>query len=60
MAGRMNVIQGLFRDWKIPGFLMEQRISFNQKLGHLPLPEDRLKFGAELVRAIRNTVASAE
>jgi hypothetical protein len=57
-AGRMNVIQGLYRDFKIPGFLMEQRVAFNAKLGRLPLPEDRLRFGRQLVRAIHETVAA--
>ncbi len=50
--GRMTVIQGLYRDFKIPGFLMEQRISQNSKPGHLPEISDRLRFGAELVQAI--------
>jgi hypothetical protein len=49
--GRMNVIQGLYRDWKIPAFLMEQRIAHNEKLKRLPRVEDRLRFGGELVRA---------
>jgi hypothetical protein len=52
MKGRMTVIQGLARDFGLPGFLMEQRISYNEKLKRLPLPEDRLRFGGELVRAI--------
>jgi hypothetical protein len=52
MKGRMTVIQGLARDFGLPGFLMEQRISFNEKLKRLPLPEDRLRFGGELVRAM--------
>ena len=52
--GRMTVIQGLYRDFNIPGFLMEQRISYNAKLGKLPDVADRLKFGGELVRALAN------
>lgn len=52
MKGRMTVIQGLYKDWKLPGFLMEQRISYNEKLKRLPLPEDRMRFGAELVRVM--------
>ncbi|MBI3680102.1 MAG: hypothetical protein HY235_06865 [Acidobacteria bacterium] len=52
MNGRMNVAQGLSRDWKLAAFLMEQRIAYNEKLKRLPLPEDRLRFGNELVRAI--------
>jgi hypothetical protein len=50
--GRMNVSQGLYRDFGLPGFIMEQRISMNPKLGHLPEIEDRLRFGSELVKAI--------
>lgn len=56
MKGRMTVIQGLARDFAIPGFLMEQRISYNEKLKRLPLPEDRLRFGEELVRAMWTAV----
>ncbi len=50
--GRMTVIQGLHTTFGFPAFLMEQRIGFNQKLGHFPNIPDRLKFGKELVRAI--------
>jgi hypothetical protein len=35
---------------------MEQRVSFNKKLGHLPNIPDRLKFGAELVCAMHEVV----
>lgn len=56
MKGRMTVTQGLARGFTIPGFLMEQRISFNEKLKRLPLPEDRLRFGGELVRAMWQVV----
>jgi len=56
MRGRMTVTQGLYRDFKLPGFLMEQRISYNEKLKKLPLPEDRLKFGVELVRVMEQLV----
>jgi hypothetical protein len=55
--GRMTVIQGLYKDFGIPGFLMEQRISYNPKMGHLPEVADRLKFGGELVRALAAEVA---
>jgi hypothetical protein len=44
--GRMNVIQGLWRDFKVPGFLMEQHISSK------PTIEQRVRFGEELVSAI--------
>jgi len=56
MAGRMTVVQGLYHDLKFPTFLMEQRISFNPKLGHLPEVTDRLEFGEQLVGAIGKTV----
>lgn len=52
MKGRMNVAQGLAHEFGIAAFVMEQRISFNDKLKRLPLREDRLRFGAELVRAM--------
>jgi hypothetical protein len=50
--GRMTVIQGLSHDFGIAAFLMEQRISFNPRLGRLPLVEDRLDFGRQLVHAV--------
>jgi hypothetical protein len=56
MAGRMTVVQGLYRDFQIPAFLMEQRISYNEKLGHLPEIPDRIAFGGELVRAVAKTI----
>ncbi|MCS7026843.1 MAG: M14-type cytosolic carboxypeptidase [Bryobacteraceae bacterium] len=52
VPGRMTVVQGLARDFGIRGFLMEQRISFHRKFGRLPLPEDRLRFGRELVEVM--------
>jgi zinc carboxypeptidase/carboxypeptidase M14-like protein len=59
MTGRMTVVQGLYRDFKIPAFLMEQRISLNPKLGHLPEIPDRMAFGAQLVDAIAKAVLGA-
>jgi len=55
-VGRMTVTQGLYRDFGIAGFLMEQRISYNAKLGRLPEASDRLKFGAELVQSLAAAV----
>lgn len=52
MKGRMTVVQGLWHDFKVPAFLMEQRIAYNEKLKRLPLIEDRLAFGRQLVDAI--------
>lgn len=56
MKGRMTVVQGLWHDFRIPAFLMEQRIAFNKKLGRLPLVEDRIRFGQQLVNAIAATL----
>jgi len=50
--GRMTVIQGLYATFQFPAFLMEQRIGYDEKLGHFPNIPDRLKFGGELVGAI--------
>ena len=49
--GRMNVAQGLYSARKLPAFVMEQMIAHNPKLGHFPTIEDRVAFGAQLVRA---------
>lgn len=57
--GRMTVIQGLYADFQIPGFLMELRVAHNPKLGRLPELSDRLKFGAELVRVIATSVLAS-
>lgn len=51
-TGRMNVVQGLERDRKVPAMLMEQRITFNPKLNRIPTIEDRKKFGAQLAEAL--------
>jgi hypothetical protein len=56
-AGRMNVIQGLYADFGVPGFIMEQRISYNAKLGRLPEQSDRIRFGGELARSLAKAVA---
>jgi hypothetical protein len=56
MKGRMNVVQGLYHGRKIPGFLLEQRVSHNPKLNRIATVEDRLQFGAGLVEAIWRTV----
>jgi hypothetical protein len=60
MTGRMTVVQGLYRDLKIPTFLMEQRISLNPKLGHLPEIPDRMAFGAQLVQAAAKSVLAGD
>jgi hypothetical protein len=56
MRGRMTVVQGLYRDFQIAAFLMEQRVCFNEKLGHLPEIPDRVAFGEQLVRAVGKVV----
>jgi hypothetical protein len=47
----MTVAQGLYHYRKLPAFLMEQMISNNPRLGHLPTVEDRMEFGKGLVKA---------
>jgi len=51
-AGRMIVTQGLWAERRIPAFLIEQRVEYNEKLGRHPTVEDRIDFGAGLVEAI--------
>ena len=51
-TGRMNVVQGLERDRKLPAMLMEQRITFNPKFGRIPTINDRKKLGAQLAGAL--------
>jgi hypothetical protein len=55
--GRMTVIQGLHKDRQLPAFLIELRITRHPKLGRQPTPEDRQQFGADLVRAMWQSVA---
>jgi hypothetical protein len=50
--GRMTVIQGLYKDRRLPAFLIEQMITRHPKLGRQPTPEDRMRFGADLARAM--------
>lgn len=47
MTGRMTVVQGLYKEFGLPAFLMEQRISVQPKYGRKPLIADRLRFGRE-------------
>jgi hypothetical protein len=54
--GRMTVYQGLYRDFKIPAFLTEQRVSFHPKLKRRALTEDRLQFGRDLARVLAEAV----
>jgi hypothetical protein len=59
MPGRMTVNQGLFYARKIPAMLMEQTVDFDSKLGRVPTTEDRLAFGAGLVRCMWAAVTDA-
>ncbi|NWF82424.1 MAG: hypothetical protein HXY18_01180 [Bryobacteraceae bacterium] len=54
--GRMTVVQGLWRDFRIPAFLVEQRVSRHPKLGRQPNIEDRLAFGRQLASSLWNAV----
>jgi len=54
--GRMTVIQGLYKDRRLPAFLIEQMISRRPKLGRQPTPEDRKQFGADLAQAMWRAV----
>ena len=59
MKGRMSVDQGLFSERKVPAFLMELMVDSSPKLSRPPTVEDRLEFGAALVRVMSDTVAAA-
>ena len=52
MVGRMTVSQGLYKDFGLPAFIMEQRISVQPKYGRRPLIADRLQFGREFAVTI--------
>jgi Zinc carboxypeptidase/Cytosolic carboxypeptidase N-terminal domain len=54
--GRMTVIQGLYKDRRLPAFLIEQMITRHPKLGRQPTPEDRKQFGADLMQAMWRSV----
>lgn len=50
--GRMTVVQGLWRDFQIPAFLMELRVSRHPELGRQANVEDRLAFGRALAECL--------
>jgi murein tripeptide amidase MpaA len=58
--GRMTVDQGLYDQRHVPAMVMEQMVSFNTKLGRLPTIQDRMDFGAGLVRAAWQTLTGGE
>ena len=56
LPGRMTVVQGLYKEFGLPAFIMEQRISKQPKYGRKPLIADRLRFGRELAVTIGKAV----
>jgi hypothetical protein len=60
MKGRMTVVQGLHHDFKIPAFLMEQRVAKHAKLGRFPTIADRIDFGKALVAAIAEALCCGQ
>jgi hypothetical protein len=56
LPGRMTVVQGLYKEFGLPTFIMEQRISMQPKYGRKPLIADRLRFGRELAVTISKTL----
>ena len=54
--GRAQVHAWLQKRWKLPAFLIEQRIAFNERLGRIPTSVDRLEFGRGLARAMCRVV----
>ena len=53
----MMVTQALFYERQIPAFLMELMVERSPKLRRLPTIEDRLEFGATLVKIISTAIA---
>ena len=58
--GRMNVVQGLWRDRKLPAFLTEQRVSAQPGSGRLLNVEDRMEYGRKLASAMLEAVRNGE
>lgn len=58
-AGRMNIDPWVFKRTGAPAFLMELMTDPNPKLGRPPLTQDRLNFGAALVRLIDEALVNA-
>ena len=54
--GRMTAVQGLWHDFSLPAFLMEQRVSRHPKLGRQPTIPDRLAFGRQLAESMWSAV----
>jgi hypothetical protein len=51
-AGRATVYQWVLLGLRKPGFILEQGVALDRKLGRLPVSADRLRFGAELARTM--------
>lgn len=56
--GRINVVQGLGRDRKLPAFLTEQRVSAQPGGGRLLDVRDRLEYGGKLPLVLLEAVQS--
>jgi hypothetical protein len=56
--GRMTVVQGLYRDRRLPAYLIELMIAKHPKLNRQPTIADRQRFGAELVRLLWRAVTT--
>jgi hypothetical protein len=56
--GRMDVVQALFAQRKIPAFVMEQMVDFHPRLKRWPTVEDRMKFGAALAAILTTALKS--
>jgi len=54
--GRMDTPGALFRDRRIPAFLMEQMVDTSPRLSRPPTVKDRLEFGPALVKAMCGAV----
>ena len=57
MPGRMTVSQGIYKEFGLPTFIMEQRISLQPKYKRKPLIADRLQFGREFAVTVHKTLA---
>jgi|GEM_PF-174541 len=58
-ASRLTADSWVYQKTKSPAMLMELMTDANQKLGHPPTTEDRLNFGAALVRLIDEALVNA-
>ena len=57
LPGRMTVSQGIYKEFGLPTFIMEQRISHQSKYNRKPLIADRLRFGRELAVTLAKLLA---